>query len=155
MKSCWRVATFTRIWFVDGLSVIGLVCLSSNSGVGFGGFPLPSRWWISVRLRVGRWVMIVWVEECKRIRVKENSFIPILSNWLRCGVVHQNGSLHGEEKGNKCRNRVDSIEEGSLWWIGMNWVDRNEAMDWIRLTIWWEWQGVVMIAIVKLLRETM
>ena len=27
---------------------------------------------------------------------------------------------------------VNSIEEGSLWWIGMSWVDGNEAMDWIR-----------------------
>ena len=48
------------LW-VNGLCVIG-ICLSINSGVGFGGFPLPSRWWISVRLLVGWWVMIAWVD---------------------------------------------------------------------------------------------
>ena len=36
---------------------------------------------------------------------------------------------------------VDSIEEGSLWWIGKSWVDGNEAMDWIRFDEngkeWW------------------
>ena len=50
---------------------------------------------------------------------------------------------------------VDSIEEGSLWWIRMSWVDGYEKMDWIGITIWWEWKGVVMIAIVKLKREAM
>ena len=48
--------------WVNGLCVIG-ICLSINSGVGFGGFPLPSRWWFNDHIYDFQWLgLMMWVE---------------------------------------------------------------------------------------------